>query len=228
MKSLSLFFPALNEEKNIAETIRKSESYLQTKNIDYEIIVVNNASTDNTEKVVKRIAATNPHVILVNEPAKGYGNALRKGFAASTKEVTCFTDADLQFDITQLDRFIEVIDTHDYVIGYRERRADPALRSFNAKGWAFLVRSILGVRVKDIDCGFKMFHTKVIKSITLTSSGALISAELLYKLKKKKYTLTQVPVTHYPRKFGSPTGANFAVIARAFVELFKLKFNVVQ
>lgn len=229
MKSISVFYPALNEEQNIKECIEKTDTFLKTTGRDYEIIIVNDGSTDNTEGIVQKLASQNPHVVLINNTEiHGYGAALKKGFKSSSKDLIFFSDSDLQFDITELTKFFDKIDDYDYVIGYRAKRSDPIFRSFNAHLYGLLVSLILGVNVQDLDCAFKIFNRKTIDSITLYSNGALINAELLYKLNKKKYRFTEIPVNHYPRKFGKPTGANISVIARMFIELFKLKFGILK
>ncbi len=226
-RSLSIFFPALNEGRNIEKTIKKAEAFLEKKKFDYEIIVVNDSfTTDDTSARVKKLSNKNPRVIFIQNRGHGYGSGLKKGFASSTKELIFFTDADLQFDINDLDKLLKHIDTYDYVIGYRRRRSDPFIRNFNAKAYGLLVRLLLGVHVKDVDCAFKLFHASDIKSIKMKSTGALISAEILYKLQQKKYTFTEVPVRHFERKYGKPTGANIRVILNMFIELFRLKFNL--
>lgn len=229
MKSISVFFPAHNEEDNIEEMVSTSVSYLESLHTDYEVLVICDHCTDKTESIVKKKFKNNPRVkAIVNDGVGGYGSALKKGFSSFTKDLVFFTDSDLQFDITELGKLLKHIDKYDYVIGYRMDRKDPFYRNINATAYGMLVKLMLGVHVKDLDCAFKVFRKEVIQSIDIHSNGALINAEILYKLNKKNYTFTQVGVHHYPRKAGKPTGANLKVIMRMFIELFKLKMNTLQ
>jgi hypothetical protein len=130
-----------------------------------------------------------------------------------------FTDADLQFDMQELKRFVPHVFDHDAVIGYRNPRKDPRMRLANAWGWKKLIDLLFHLKVKDIDCAFKLFKKDVFKAIHVESRGAMVSAELLIKMKKSGMKIYQIPVSHYPRRAGSPTGAKPAVIFKAFAEL---------
>jgi hypothetical protein len=160
---------------------------------------------------------------LVSHPKnQGYGAALKTGIAASNKEWIFFTDGDQQFDLSELSVFIPHTASHRVVIGYRPYRAEGFIRALNAKLFKRFIDILFRVHVKDIDCAFKLFHQDVIKPLPLMSSGAMISAEILYRLKKKKIDFKQIPVHHYPRRFGQPTGNNWRVILKAGHEAFKL------
>ncbi len=129
-------------------------------------------------------------------------------------------DSDGQFDIRELRRFLSLIDEYDAVIGYRVKRQDTWMRKLNAWGWKLVVRLALGVRVRDIDCAFKLLRTEFLQRHPLETRGAMINAELLYRLKVSGCTLREVGVRHLPRQSGQATGANLRVIGRAFRELF--------
>jgi glycosyltransferase involved in cell wall biosynthesis len=218
--SLSVILPAYNEEKIIADTIANILPILQNWTQDFELIVVNDGSTDQTGAILATIAQADPRVhVITHEVNRGYGAALASGFAASTKDLAFFMDADGQFDIRDLQKFFPYVDKYDAVVGYRENRQDPWMRKLNAWGWKMVVRLTLGVHVRDLDCAFKIYHADFIHRHTFETQGAMINAEMLYKLQHDGGTIKEIGVRHLPRKGGRATGANLKVILRAFVEL---------
>jgi glycosyltransferase involved in cell wall biosynthesis len=219
--SLSIVMPAHNEEVAIAETLHAVVDAVSTWVPDYEVIVVNDGSKDSTRNIVEEIAASNPHVQLVNHPVnRGYGAALVSGFEACSKDLVLFMDSDGQFDIHDLERFFPYIDAYDAVLGYRVQRQDTWMRKLNAWGWKMLVRLIFGLRVRDIDCAFKLYRGQFFREQQLETRGAMINTEILYKFTRAGYTYTQLGVCHLPRHGGRATGARPSVIARAFGEMF--------
>lgn len=223
--SISAVLPAHNEEGNIANTVAGCVSYLEENSTGYEVIVVNDGSRDRTREIVEGISSANPNVVLVNhEVNRGYGSALRSGFDKASKEYIFFMDSDGQFNINDLDRLLPHVGADKAVIGYREDRADSAIRSLNAWLYGMYIYIVFGLRVKDMDCAFKVFPTAAYRAVRpIKSEGALFSAEFLIKLKRNGFTFIQVPVRHFPRVFGSQTGANIRVIARMFKESWKLR-----
>ena len=129
-------------------------------------------------------------------------------------------DSDGQFDIRDLERFFPLLDEYDAVLGYRMKRQDTWMRKANAWGWKMLVRRIFGVRVRDVDCAFKIYKGSFFCEYRLETRGAMINTEILYKLRRAGYTYTQIGVHHLPRNGGKATGAKPIVILRAFRELF--------
>jgi glycosyltransferase involved in cell wall biosynthesis len=219
--SLSVVLPAYNEEHVIAMTIHNVLIQLDRWGIDYEIIVINDGSKDRTAALVTEISAVHPQVRLINHVTnQGYGAALVSGFAAASKGLTFFMDSDGQFAIEELRSFFSYIDTCDAVIGYRLNRQDTWMRKVNAWGWKLLVRLVLGVSVRDIDCAFKLLHTQWLHESPLETRGAMINAELLYKLNQTHHFYKEIGVHHFPRRAGRATGAKVSVILRAFGELF--------
>jgi glycosyltransferase involved in cell wall biosynthesis len=200
-------------------------SYLEEHSTGYEVIVVNDGSRDGTREIVERILSANPNVVVVNhEVNRGYGSALRSGFDKASKEYIFFMDSDGQFNISDLDRMLPHVGADKAVIGYREDRADSAIRSLNAWLYGMYIYIVFGLRVKDMDCAFKIFPAAGYRAVRpIKSEGALFSAEFLIKLKRSGFTFVQVPVRHFPRVFGSQTGANIRVIARMFKESWKLR-----
>jgi glycosyltransferase involved in cell wall biosynthesis len=219
-RSLSVVLPAYNEEQIIARTVSDILDVLHGWMKDFEVIVVDDGSTDQTASIVTALCEKDSHVRLTTHSInQGYGAALASGFAAATKELTFFMDADGQFDIRDLATFFPFIASYDAVIGYRIDRQDTWVRKLNAWGWKQVVRFALNVHVHDIDCAFKLLPTEFLHTYPLETRGAMINAELLYKLKQAGCTYKEVGVRHLPRRSGKATGANLSVIARAFREL---------
>jgi putative flippase GtrA len=219
--SLSVVLPAYNEEQVIASTVSDVLDVLSKWRIDAEVLVVNDGSADKTGAIVAALALAHPQIRLITHSVnQGYGAALVSGFAAATKDLTLFMDADGQFDMRDLACLLPFIDEYDAVIGYRLHRQDSWMRKLNAWGWKRLIGWVLGIRVRDIDCAFKLLRTDFLHQHPLETRGAMINAELLYKLKHAGYTYREVGVHHLPRRGGRATGATPRVIVRAFRELF--------
>ncbi|GHO69909.1 hypothetical protein KSC_088010 [Ktedonobacter sp. SOSP1-52] len=218
--SLSIILPAYNEEQVIGNTILDVWRVLQQWRLDAEIIVVNDGSADRTGTIVAELARDLPQLRLVTHPTnQGYGAALVSGFEAAMKELTFFMDSDGQFDIRELQQFFGAVERYDAVIGYRLERQDSAMRRLNAWGWKCLIGWFLDIHVRDIDCAFKLLHTEFLCTHPLETRGAMINAELLYKLKQAGYSYHEIGVLHLPRRGGQATGAKLSVILRAFREL---------
>jgi glycosyltransferase involved in cell wall biosynthesis len=222
--AISVFFPAYNEEKNIKSAVTKVLAILPRISEKFEIIVVNDGSTDKTAEIVKEIASKNPDVKLISHKInKGYGASLATGFYSACYPLIGFCDSDGQFVFEEIKNFLPYIESADLIIGYRKKRAEGFVRKLNGKAWTTLIRVLFGLKVHDLDCGFKLVKKEVIDKIPrLESEGAMISAELLVKAQKMGFKIAEVPVSHHPRRAGIQTGANLKVISRAFLELFKL------
>ena len=220
-RSLSVILPAYNEEALIADTISHVMSVLSSWMRDFEVIVVNDGSKDRTEEIVAALEAYDQRIRLINHPVnKGYGAALVTGFESVTKDLAFFMDSDGQFDIRDLARFFPLIEEYGAVLGYRIARQDTWMRKLNAWGWKKLVGFVFRVHARDIDCAFKLFRAEFFRSNRLETRGAMINAEIVYKLARAGYTYTEVGVQHLPRLAGKATGAKLAVILRALREFF--------
>lgn len=227
--SISVFFPCYNEQDNIARTARLAIDVLQKLGADYEVIIVDDGSSDATAKIADEIAGQNNRVKAVHHPTNlGYGAALQSGFKAAAKELVFYTDGDGQFDINELPLLLPLIKQYDIVSCYRLNRQDNLIRKLNGWAWTKLVCFLFNMNVRDIDCAFKLYKREIFDNIRLSSRGALISAEILARAVRKGYTITQRPVHHYPRTAGVQTGAKLRVILRAFKELFKLAGEIKQ
>ncbi len=223
--SITIFFPAYNEEENIKRTLLIADSIVRKICPDYEILVINDGSSDKTEFIVRNLSNKLTSARLINHPTNlGYGVALASGFNNATKEWTFFSDADGQFYLEEITNLIKHSEQYDVIIGYRIKRNDSFIRLFNAKGWNVLNRVLFGLKVRDIDCAFKFVKTSVVKEVLpdIASKGAMFSAELLIRLKRNGYRIKEVGVHHKPRTAGVATGAQLRVIKRAFNEMVSL------
>lgn len=225
--SLSVFFPAYNEEENLPALIEQTMVHLPQFAENFEIIIVNDGSGDNTKTVAEDLAAKYHQVKVVSHHTNlGYGAALKTGFATAKYDWVFFTDADLQFDLAELGQFLAFTDEYKAIIGYRTARAEGFGRARNAYLFKLFVNLLFRVHVRDIDCAFKLFRTELIPPLKLQSNGAFISSELLYKLKKNHIKIKELPVTHYPRLRGNPTGANFKVVIKAGLDAIQLYSSI--
>lgn len=231
LSSLSVFYPCFNEAVNIPYFLKQAADFLPQIAEKFEVIVINDGSTDDTKQVVRKFKKQYNWLKLASHKKnKGYGAALKTGFAKSKYEWIFFTDGDLQFDIKQLVKFIEFIKEYNMIIGYRKNRADGAIRAFNAKLFKIYIDLLFRLHVKDIDCAFKLLKAEKIKALNLISTGAFTTSEFLYKLKKQGEQFKQIPVDHKPRLYGQPTGAKLSVIFKGVWEAsclyFKIKFKL--
>lgn len=225
LKSISIFFPAYNEEGNIATTLIDARNAATQVAKDYEIIVVNDGSRDRTVEVVAELQKYDHKIRLISHPKNlGYGAAVKTGLKACKMDWIFFTDSDGQFHYDELDKFVKESDRADLVIGYRRKRMDPFHRVFVAqvllKIWNFV---LFGLTVKDVDCAYKLFKKEVRDAIKLDTSSAITVTEFIVKAKSLGYKMIQLPVHHYPRKFGKQTGGDWRVILKAAQDSFALR-----
>lgn len=223
LPGLSASFPAHDEEANIVPMIEDLLGALPNFAERFEIIAVDDGSRDRTFERAAEVAARDPRVrVIRHEVNRGYGAAVWTGLQAGTMEYAFFTDGDRQFDVLQLGDLVERIGGADAVVGWRVDRKDNALRIANAHAWNWLIRRLLHVPVRDVDCAFKLFRREVLRELRIEAGGAMFSAELLARLVARGARIVEVPVHHLPREHGTSSGGNPRVIARAFYELFKL------
>lgn len=227
--SISAVLPAYNEEENIAQAIHDTADALDALDTDYEIIVVDDGSQDRTAEIVRSLQAEYPQLRLVEHPVnRGYGGALRSGFAAATKDLVFLNAADNQFDPAEVENLLPLLEDADIANPYRAARQDPWHRKLNALGWNVLMRLLFGYVARDIDCGFKLFRRDVLDHVNLTTDSALLDTQLLVGAKKRDFKIVEAPVTHLPRTAGSQTGANLGVIVRAFRDLVQYWWELRQ
>lgn len=221
MRSLSVVLPAFNESANIQAAVSSALTTLDARRLVGEVIVVDDGSNDETHAMAS--AVRDPRVrVLRHGRNAGYGAALRTGIGHARMQHIFFTDADLQFDLSELGRLEAWASGYDIVVGYRSPRADPLNRRLNAWAWNQLVDGLFDLGVRDIDCAFKVFHRSVFERIEIQSVGAFINTELLVRARALGLRIREVPVSHYPRRAGEATGANPRVVARACLELGRM------
>ena len=218
--SISVVLPAYNEEENIKNTLSNCINFLSKKFEDYEIIAVNDGSSDLTKVEIEKMMHENSRIELIDHSVnQGYGAALNSGFECASKDYIFLMDSDGQFDIKDIDLMTPFVTGQNVVLGYRKNRADNFIRSLNAYLYNLYIKLLFGLRVKDIDCAFKLFPKTAYEKIKpIKSRGALYSAELLIKLVRNGYKVKEIGVNHYPRSYGEQSGANISVIIKMFKE----------
>ncbi len=227
--SLSVILPAFNEAENIGHSITRAISTCEALGLEFEIIVVDDGSNDETKRLSEEYCAIDSRVRTVCHPKnRGYGAALKSGILDSTCDLIFFTDADLQFDIGELERLLVHAGQHDIIAGFRAVRSDPFVRKFNAWGWGKIVNALFDLDVLDVDCAFKVFNRRVFETLPIHSVGAFVNTEILVRAKAAGFSIKQLPVSHFPRPAGQQSGADLKVIGKAFCELYRLRGDLNQ
>jgi dolichol-phosphate mannosyltransferase len=202
-RRLSLVLPAFNEEAGIRQAIAEADEALATLTAHYEILVVDDGSSDATASVVAEEAARRPHVrLLRHERNRGYGAALRTGFEAARFDLVAFSDADCQFHLEDLGRLLPLTDRVPVAVGYRQDRQDPWRRRFLSGGFNLLVRTLLGTRVRDCDCALKVFRCDALARLLPETDGFLVNAEMLARARQLGFEVAEAGVRHRPRLRG--------------------------
>ncbi len=225
---ISVIFPCHNEAENVAAVIADAQKHAGALGDDYELVVVDDGSVDDTAERAREAAAGDDRVHVVQHPTNlGYGHALRTGFAAARASLICYVDGDGQFSLADLPAVVDALGTHGFVLGYRIKRADPAHRSLNARLWQQVVRLAMGFNVRDIDCGFKLFRREVVQDVEfIAGRGAVISAELVARAIRSGHTFTEVGVQHFSRTAGESSGNSPMVVLNSFVDIARLRWRL--
>lgn len=217
---LSVVLPMHNEVSNVETVVRSFDGELTRLAIPHEIIAVDDGSDDGTGTALVACQRSHPYLRIVSHAMnRGYGAALRSGFYAARGEYVFFTDADGQFGVEELVGFLDASAPQTVIAGYRVERSDRRFRVWNAGLWKVLIFVLFGLRVRDIDCAYKMFPRTLLTEVELVAQGAFVSVELLLGARKKGYRFIELPVSHRARIAGAASGARPIVIARAFREL---------
>lgn len=227
IESLSLFFPAYNEEANAEKTILKAIKVLEKVVKNWEILVINDGSQDRTKEIAEKLGKEDKRIrVISHDKNRGYGAAFKSGLYNAKYDWITFTDIDGQFDFSEIINFFDKQkETNaDLVIGYYKKRKVSKFKIITSRMWELVVFLLFGLHVKDIDCGFKLISKKVVDKIPKLESerGAFISSEFLIKSRKAGFKIVEIPVTHYPRIAGKGTGRDLSVIVKSFVDLFRL------
>ncbi|HEV7499821.1 MAG TPA: glycosyltransferase family 2 protein [Vicinamibacteria bacterium] len=227
--SLSIFFPAYNDAGTIASLALIAHMTARQITDDYEVIVVDDGSPDHTGELLDEMARNFSWLKVIHHGTnRGYGGALRTGFETASKELVFYTDGDAQYDPRELTRLYEAFSpTVDFVNGYKIGRSDPAHRIFIGRVYHWFVRTMFGLRLRDVDCDFRLMRRSVFEKVVLTRSSGVICVELMKKVQDHGFHIAQVPVHHYHRTYGKSQFFNFPRVARTLVDLTRLWWELV-
>ena len=228
-QSLSVFFPAFNDEGSIALMVEKALALLPQFTDDYEVIVVNDGSSDGTAAVLEELARRVPRLRVIHHPQnRGYGGALRTGFLNATKEWVFYTDGDAQYDVNELARLIPLLtEGVDVVNGYKLKRSDNRRRIVLGALYKFLARILFGLPICDVDCDFRLMRRSALQRIELVSSSGVVCTELVYKLHTAGCRFAETPVHHYPRLHGQSQFFTLRRVGETALHFFGLWLKLV-
>lgn len=220
VRELSVFFPAFNEEDNIQNTVNQAIEVLNKIANKWEMIVVNDGSRDNTGGVVNKLAKNNKRIRLISHRLnKGYGAAIKTGLNNCRYDLIAHMDSDGQFSFADIELLLEHIHHADLVLGFRKQRIDSYYRRILQKILWLADWFLFGLKVKDVDCGFKLFKKEVVDKIgPLITESAITETEFVVRAQKKGFIIKEVGLQHHPRLDGAQTGGKLKVIARAAKE----------
>lgn len=224
-ESISVFFPAYNDAPSLPGLIDRTFDVLENYGGDYEVIVVNDGSRDNTAEVLDRLSLKYaPRLRVITHPEnRGYGAALRSGFAAATKDLVFYTDGDGQYDVRELLKLLEKMEPDvGLVNGYKLERNDPWHRVWIGKVYNAFARFIFRVRIRDIDCDFRLIRRPLLEQIHLSSTSGTICVELVRKIELTGCRVAEVGVHHYPRLYGRSQFFRVRSLATTFAQLIRL------
>lgn len=227
--SISVFFPAYNDEGSIAAMVYKALSLLPQFADDYEVIVVNDGSSDGTAATLDELARQNSHVRVIHHPRnRGYGGALRTGFLSATKDLVFYTDGDGQYDVNELAKLVPLMtEGVDVVNGYKIKRSDAKRRVVLGATYKMLARLLFHLPIRDVDCDFRLMRRQAIQSIDLISTSGVVCTEMVYKLHRAGCRFTETPVNHYPRLHGHSQFFTLRRVSKTAFDFFALWLKLV-
>lgn len=227
---LSVFFPAYNDAPSLPGLLAKTFRTLRKHAVDYEVIVVNDGSADDTGRVLEQLQAEYGSQLRVVTHAqnRGYGGALRSGFETATKEYVFYTDGDGQYDVAELPKLLkEAGPDVGLVNGFKIKRHDPWHRIWIGATYNQFARLLFRVRLRDIDCDYRLVRKATLDRIKLTSTSGTVCVELVKKIEQTGTRVVEVPVSHHPRLFGSSQFFRLQSLVNTFSQLMDLYFKVV-
>jgi glycosyltransferase involved in cell wall biosynthesis len=226
---LSIFFPAYNDAGTIASLALIAHMTAREITDDYEVIVVDDGSPDHTGDLLDEMARHFSWLkVIHHEKNRGYGGALRTGFGTASKELVFYTDGDAQYDPRELALLYRAFGPDvDFVNGYKIGRSDPLHRIVIGRVYHWFVRTVFGLRLRDVDCDFRLMRRAVFEKVVLTRSSGVICVELMKKVQDHGYRIAQVPVHHFHRTYGKSQFFNFPRVARTLVDLMRLWVELV-
>jgi len=228
-EGLSVVFPAYNDAGTIPSMVIGARLAARKLAEAYEIVVVNDGSSDHTAEVLAELESVFPELRVIHHPVnRGYGGALRTGFQAATKDLIFYTDGDAQYDPQQMARLFEVWEpTSDFVNGTKIGRSDPLHRAVIGRFYHWSVRLWFGLRLTDVDCDFRLFRRRIFDKVELTKDSGVICVELMKKVQDNGFRIQEVPVNHFHRVYGKSQFFNFPRIVRTLVDLGRLWLDLV-
>ena len=223
-KGISAFFPAYNDGGTIASMVLSAILVLQSLSDDYEVIVVNDGSSDYTKEILDELERRYEAVRIVHHRKnKGYGGALRTGFDTASKDFIFYTDGDAQYDVRDLPAlWQQMTDGVDLVQGYKISRSDPLHRIIIGRIYHWMTKLAFGLRLRDVDCDFRLLRRSVFDKVHLRSDSGVICVEMMKKIQDAGFEITEVPVHHYHRAYGGSQFFNFQRIFKVACDLIKL------
>ncbi len=226
---ISIFFPAYNDAGTIASLVLIAHMTVRQISDDYEVIVVEDGSPDHTGELLDEMARHFPWLKVVHhEQNRGYGGALRTGFQTASKELIFYTDGDAQYDPRELTALHEAMRPEvDFVNGYKIGRSDPLHRVVIGRLYHWFVRFSFGLRIRDVDCDFRLIRRSVFDKVAMSRSSGVICVELMKKVQDHGFEIAQVPVHHYHRSYGKSQFFNFGRVARTLLDLTRLWWELV-
>ena len=225
---ISAFFPMYNDENTVELMYKRLKEILSQITNDYEIIMIDDCSPDNSGKIADKIAKKDKKVrVIHHEENKGYGGALKAGFYSAKKELVFYTDGDAQYDVRELTELIPFIDEYDIVNGYNITRADKIYRKMLGSLYNIGMHIMFNLKVKQVDCDFRLIRREIFKNIELVSDTGLICTEMMKKIQDAGYTIKNVPVHHYPRLHGQSQFFRWNRIAKTLMGLIGQWFELV-
>ncbi len=228
--SLSVFFPAYNDAPSLPALLQRTFEVLREHVADYEVIVVNDGSRDKTAEVLEELAARfQPFLKIVTHPVnRGYGGALRSGFATAKHEFVFYTDGDGQYDVSELPSLLALVGPETGLVnGYKLERQDPAHRIWIGNIYNFCARLLFRIRIRDIDCDYRLIRRCLLDEIQLTSTSGTICVELVRKLELSGCHVVETGVHHYPRLHGRSQFFRLRSLAVTFAQLLRLWVRLV-
>ena len=229
LPSLSVFFPAYNDSGTIASMVVQAVMTARTLTPDYEVIVVNDGSPDQTGEVLAELASLYPTVrIVTHAKNRGYGGALQTGFASATKDLIFYTDGDAQYDPREMTRLWAAMrDDVDWVNGYKISRSDPLHRVVIGRIYHHTVKLLFGFRVRDVDCDFRLMRREVFDRVRLEKTSGVICLEMMKKFHDFGFRVAEVPVHHFHRAYGKSQFFNVRRLFRTAIDVAKLWVELV-
>jgi len=226
---ITAFCPCYNDGGTIASMVILMDETCRKLTDDYEIIVVDDGSSDQSRKVLEELKVKYEKLrVILHEKNKGYGGALRSGFAAAKKELIFYTDGDFQYDVTELKNLLPAMkDGVDIVNGYKIARSDPLHRKIIGRMYHFLMKLLFGFKIRDVDCDFRLIRRSVFDKVTLTYDSGIICVELIKKIQDAGFKFAEVPVSHYFRAYGKSQFFNFKRILKVGTNILQLWWQLV-